>query len=335
MGGSLAQMGMAKETTFGTPVAVTKFFEFSKESITGSYDRVQADALSASLFDRADRFAVAPKGAAGDVTIEVLSKGFGDWLLFMLGQVETGDAVETVVYTHTATPGNLSGKSFTLQIGRPRSDDTIVPWTYGGGKITKWELSNSVDQTLQMQLSMDFANEANPASPSGAFALQSATQVSGAEVYTWQKGVLNIGGTPVDVTDVSVSCDNGLKVDRYFIRGNTAKKEQIQDSKRKIEASFKCDYDSDTLWRMVSSANAAGAMTTLEATWTGLNVIGTDMYPSITVTVPALRFDEGAPVVDGPSMLDQSFSMTGYDNGTDAPITVAYTSLDATVLGDA
>lgn len=335
MGGSLAQMGMDKEVTFGTPVAVTKFFEFSKESITGSYDRVQADALSASLFDRSDRFAVAPKGAAGDVTIEVLSKGFADWLGFMLGDISVGAVQETVVYTHTATPGNLAGKSFTVQVGRPRADDTIVPWTYSGGKITKWELSNSVDQTLQMQLSMDFASEANPTSPTGATALQPATLVSGAEVFTWQKGTLNIGGTAVDVTDVSVSCDNGLKTDRYYIRGNTNKKEQLQDSKRKIEASFKCDYESDDLWRLVSSATAAGAMTSLTATWEGLVLAGTTLYPSITVSIPALRFDEGAPVVDGPSMLSESFSMTGYDNGTDAPITVEYTSTDATALLEA
>lgn len=332
MSGSLAQFGAVDEVTYGTAVAVTKWFEASKEAIAGSYDRVQADALSASLFDRADRFAVAPKGAAGDFTLEVLSKGFGFWLKHMMGAVaSTADGDDAAVYHHVGTPANLFGKSFTLQVGRPTTNDTIIPWTYSGGKITKWELSNSVDGTLQMVLSMDFQGEDSPTSPTGAFALQTPSLPTGAEVLTWQKGTLNIGGVEVDVTDVDISCDNGLKVDRYYIRSNTRKKEPVGDSKRAIEWSFSCDFDNNDLNALVRAADAAGAMTSLTAEWQGLVLAGDTLYPGIKVEIPAVRFDEGAPAVDGPSMLTQSFSGVGLDNGTDDPITVTYTSVDTTV----
>lgn len=333
MGGSLAQFGIAKETTYGTPVAVSKFYEIDKEGVTGKYDRVQADGLSASRFDRADRFVVAPKGAEGDIELEVLSRGFGDWLSFMFGSVTTAAAEdETTVYVHTATPGSMTGRSFTAQVGRPRTDNTIVPWTYDGGKVTKWELSNSVDEMLKVSLSLDFAHESNPASPSGALALQTVSLPSGAEVLSWQGGKITIGGVEVDVTEVSISVDNALKVDRYFIRQNTNKKEQVEDGKRKIEVSFKTDYDNDTLNALVRAANAAGAQTSFEAEWVGLNLAGDTTFPGLKVTIPSLRLDEGAPNVDGPSMLEQSFSAVGLDNGTDPAISVAYTSTDATVL---
>jgi hypothetical protein len=58
----------------------------------------------------------------------------------------------------------------------------------------------------------------------------------------------------------------------------------------------------------------------------------TTKYPTLEIVIPVARFDEGGPTVDGPSMLEQSFSGVGLYDGTTSPISILYTSQDVTVL---
>lgn len=330
MSGSLTQFGMLKEVTFGTAIAVTKPFEILKEDLRGMYPRVQAEALSANLVDRSDRFMISDHGAAGSIDIEPLSKGFGPWLEQMQGTVATTGPTETTVYTHTGTVGNLFGKSFTAQVGRAQTDGTVKPWTYEGGKVTGYEFSNQADQTLRCSISADFEKESQPASPAGAYVLATLTQVSGAEVLSWQGGTITIGGTDYDVLEASVKVDNAINADRYFIRRGTSKKQQIQDGKRKIEFSVRVPYDDSVLWQKVSSATLAGAYATFTAKWEGLTLLGSTLYPGLTISIPVARFDEGGPVVDGPGLLEQTFTGTGLYDGTNSAISLVYKSADVT-----
>jgi hypothetical protein len=330
--GSLTTFGIGSEVTYGTAVNTTKYFEITKEDIKGSYSRQQAAALSASYVDRSDRYAIAKKGASGSVDIEVLSKGFGHWLRFMMGTVNTTGPAETSAYTHTGTIGSLYGDAFTAQVGRATLDGTIKPWTYEGGKVTDFSFSNQVDQTLQCSIGMDFEAESSPDSPTGAYALQTATNVAGAEVLAWQGGTITVGGSTIDISEINVKCDNALNVDRFYINSAASKKEPTQDGKRAITWSFKTPYTDNTFWKKVSTATASGANAQIVATWSGLTLLGTTIYPSLTLTIPVARFDEGGPVVDGPGMLDTTFTGVGLYDGTNSALTVAYVSGDTTVL---
>ena len=42
-----------------------------------------------------------------------------------------------------------------------------------------------------------------------------------------------------------------------------------------------------------------------------------------------MKFDGEAPQVAGPEVIDVNFSFEAYDNGTDAPLTIVYTTADA------
>lgn len=332
MSGSLTQFGIGAETTYGTAVTVTKFFEIISEDFKGNYQRVQAEALSAAYVDRSDRFAVSPKGASGSFELEPLSKNFGNLLKYMLGSVATTGPTETVVYKHTGTIGNLFGKNLTVQVGRADESGTVRPWTYEGGKITGFEFSNSVDQTFRANIEMDFEKESNPDAPAGVYALATNVPVTNAEVLTWQGGVITIGGSNVELSEISIKVDNALNSDRWFINQAQFKKEPIQDGKRMIEWSFKTPYVDNNWWEKVSSATTAGTSAQLVATWSGLTLIGTTLFPYIKITIPVARFDEGGPRVEGPSMLEQTFSGKGLYDGTNSAITVEYQTLDATVI---
>jgi len=339
MSGSLTRFGIGKELTYGTAVAITDSFEIMSEDFTGKYERTNAEALSGAYVMRSDRFSVNRKGAEGSVTLEPLTRGFGAWLNFMLGQVATGAAVETAAYTHTGTINNLTGKNLTVQVLRSDESGTLRPWTYEGGKVTSFEFSNSVDQTLRCSISMDFELESNPDSPAGVYAGTALTALptapSGANVFVWDQGTVTVGGTPYDISEITIGVDNALNVDRYFIRQGASKREPVQDGKREVTWSFTTPYVDNTFWEKVSSATAAGSFATINAKWVGLTSIpgtSTPLYPCIEIDIPVARFDEGGPTVDGDGMLEQSFSGVGLYNGTNSAITVTYRSQDATVL---
>lgn len=337
MSGSLTRFGIGKEVTYGTAVAITDSFEIMSEDFTGKYERTNAEALSGSYVMRADRFSVNRKGAEGSVTLEPLTRGFGSWLAFMMGQVASTGPVETAAYTHTGTINNLTGKNLTVQVLRADETGTLRPWTYEGGKVTNYEFSNSVDQTLRCTIGLDFELESNPDAPAGVYAGTALTALAasptGSNVFVWDQGTVTVGGTPYDISEITIGVDNSLNVDRYFIRQGATKREPVQDGKREITWSFTTTYADNNFWEKVSSATAAGSYAAIQAKWVGLTSIPgttTPLYPCITIDIPVARFDEGGPNVDGDGMLEQSFSGVGLYDGTNSPITVTYKSQDAT-----
>lgn len=315
-----AQVGVAEETVFGTIVAPTRFPEFNSESITATYARVESSGLRAGRLYRSDtRFTTYIEGASGDLEMEVGSKGFGLFLKHMLGSVATVAGAAGEVNTHTFTPGTLDGKSLTVQVGRPfYTGTTVQPFTYAGGKVASWELSNSNDGNLMATLSMDFATEDT------ATALAAASYPTGLETFSWVGGLVTIAGTQFDVTEAMVSGDNALKTDRRYLRNNPAKKEQTGDDYRSGEFELTADFDSLAQRARVASATAAGAMAQIALSWTGKSLAGTSTFPSLEVTIQA-RLDAFEANVGGPEGIEQSLS--GVYLGDNA-ISIAYKTLD-------
>ena len=334
MSGSLTQFGIGKEVTYGTAVVANKFYEIISEDFKGAYPRLQAEALSAALVDRSDRFAVNNKGATGTVALEPLTKGFNNWLRFMMGDVVTTGPAETVAYTHTATPQSLVGDMLTVQVGRAETGGTVRPWTYEGGKVTGFEFSNQVDQTLRSTITMDFEQESNPDAPAGAYVLATNVPVTGAEVLNWQGGTITVAAAAIDISEFSLKVDNALKTDRYYINkgAGVLKREPVQDGKRQIEWSFRTPYDNNTYWEKVAAATVTGSYASIVAKWEGLTLLGTTIYPKLELTIPVAVFNEGGPVVSGPGMLEQTFSGKGLYDGTNAALTVVNVSADTTSL---
>jgi hypothetical protein len=224
------------------------------------------------------------------------------------------------VNTHTARPGDLDGKSLTVQVGRPfYTGTTVQPFTYAGGKVASWELSNSNDGNLMCTLSMDFATE-DTATP-----LAAASYPTGIETFSWVGGLVTIAGTQFDVMEASVSGDNALNTDRRYLRNNPAKKEQVESDYRSGEFSLTADFDSLTQRNRVASATAAGAVAQVVLSWTGKTLAGTTTFPSLTVTLNG-RFDGFEANVGGPEAITQALSGTYL--GASA-IQIDYKTIDA------
>ncbi|BEP14814.1 hypothetical protein acdb102_31250 [Acidothermaceae bacterium B102] len=328
MSGILSQFGVSAETTFGTTVAASRFFEFNKESVAGKYDRIESAGLrAATRVQRSDRWVVNPKGAAGSVDVEVQSKGFGFWLTQMMGHVSSGTVVDST-YTHTGSVASMNGNSFSAQFGRPDISQTVRPFTYSGGKILTWELSNQVDGLLVCTLGVDFATEATTGS--GAYALQTPSYPTSSQLMSYIAGSFQLGGTEVSVKDISIKGDNGLDAGRYFIRTLGGKKEQNENTMRKYTVDVTAEFESMTQYNAVSSASASGAMATLSARWQSPTLAGATTYPSLTATATVARYEGATPLVEGPKILEQKLSFVLLYDGTNSPLSLAYTTTDTT-----
>lgn len=325
MGAMDHQLGVADESTYGTAVTASRFFEFESEGIEETYGRTEGDPLRVgSGFVRSDRFTPYFAGAAGTLELTAMTKGFGFWLKHMMGSVGTTGPAETSVYTHTGTEGELLGDSFTCQLNRPfNPTGTNQAFTYSGGKIAKWTLANSVEENLVLSLDCDFQKVADNV------ALATAAYPSSMEPFAWVGGVVSIGGAAYDVTEFSLEVDNGLDVDRRQIRGNALKKEPTA-GRREASFSISADFDSLTNRNRANSATRAGALATLTAIWRGPTLLGSTIYPEFSVSIAAARFDEWSAAAEGTDAITQELSGAVRYDGTTSPIVVTYKSADTT-----
>lgn len=320
------QLGVKAEVTYGTAITVDRFFEFDSEAITDDFRRTEGDPLrtGGEGVIRSDRFTPYFGGASGTVSMAVLTKGFGFWLAQCLGTEVTTGPTETSVYTHVGTLGTLQGDMFTLQLNRPfNPSGTAQSFTYSGGKVTEWTLSNSAEENLMLEVNCDFAVQ------STGVALATASYPTAMENLTWAGGVVTIGGSAYDLDDFSVSCSNNMNVDKRQVRGNTAKKEPTT-GRREPTFSLTADFDSLTQRNRAASLTRAGALASISAIWNGPTLLGTTLFPSLQVDIPAARFDEWSGSVAGPDAIKQTLSGVGRWDGTNSAVTLTYKSADVT-----
>ncbi|MFF1776952.1 phage tail tube protein [Streptomyces virginiae] len=312
--------GVADESTYGTAVAPTKFYEFTDEGVEGKYERIDSEAIRAGTrVLRSDRFAPNPKGAEGDVKMEVVSGGFDFWLKHMMGGLSSG-APSGGFITHTATVGDLNGKSFTAQVGRVDNTGTKVPFTYEGGKVKEWELSNAVDELLKLSVGLDFAKESIGAG-SGAYALATPTYIANTKLFSFGGGTVTVGGSAFEISDFSLKASNGLKDDRYFIRSSGKKSEPLESDLRKYEWSLKGEFSGTAQINRVASAIASGAVADITVLWDGPD------GSQFKVQMPLSRFDEGPVNVGGLEVVEHDLSGLALTDGAASAVTITYKAL--------
>ena len=323
----LSQVGLAKETAYGTAVTPSRFFEFTSEGLKPAVARLESKGIRAGARAfRNDRSQPVPKGAAGSLEFEVPTKGFGFWLEHLLGGSVTTSGPTDSNYTHTAQIGSLYGKGLTAQVGRPfNPSETVQPFTMSGGKVTSWSLSIERDGFLMCSVELDFGTHTT------ATALATATYPAGFLQFPWASAGISIGGTGVCVTKFEIKVDNGLQTDNYMICNNTTKHEPVEAGLRKIEWSAECEFTDMTQANRVLSTTRAGMLAPIVATFLGSEAHGGTTLPQLLVTLPAARFDDGLPEVKGEDPLMLSLSGIGTDDGTaTTALQVAYRTTDAT-----
>ena len=181
-------LGIATETTVGTPVAVTRFAEFDSETMAMKKTVAQGSGLrGGGLVRRAQRRVLVSRMAAGGVSFDAMTNGFGLFLQHMLGSfTTTPTSIGGGLYRQVHNTGALSGKSFTTQIVKPDTTGVLAQqaFTYPGCKITDWELSAAQAGQVKMKLTIDALDEATPSNGFASSTLSAAVLAAATTITT-------------------------------------------------------------------------------------------------------------------------------------------------------
>lgn len=332
------QLGVKKETTYGTPVVVDTFYEFEGETVTPMVELIAPKVnRTTTRGPRYDRFVRGINGHTGSVTIPVMTKEFGFWLEHLVGGSVTTGSVTDSTYTHTVDIGSLCGKGFTAQFNRPRGicGDTDQAFTYAGGKVLDWTISCETGGVVTMEANCFFQTGLQTT------ALASASYAAGMEFLPWGASSLTVGGLDLPVSNWSVSCDNGMQ-ERPRIRGSYAYGEPVE-SHREVTFEATCDLEAYTdgtpsgkvgfLQKIITTgglaATVADSYEAVVITSNGPTLAGATTYPSLVITMSAVRIDEAFGNVEGPELTEITVKGTAMVPSSGSFCGLAYCSTDA------
>lgn len=334
-----AQLGFAAESTFGTGVTATRFLEFDNEDLKFQPTWLEGEGLRAGKkFKRAARVAVSRKAVSGKFDIKVPNMGMGLLLKHMVGSSATAAQIdETDAYEQIHTPGDLYGKSLTVQVGRPEpGSGTVRPFGYTGCKVTQWEMTLQDGDHLKLSVTLDGRDEDT------STGLAVASYASGAELFNFSHATLKLGGTPATadgkttisggtavatvINQIQLKGESPMAVDRYGIGNAGLKAEQIENDYPNVTGSLDAEFDKTELYDVFKAYDSLALELVLE-----FGAADTDQPFHLSFLAPAIKFKESSPSVDGPGIVKAQTEFEVYDNETDPAYQFRYVSTDTTI----
>lgn len=322
-GGINSQLGYAEEVTPGTAVVVSRFGEYDRETLTQDFERVEHTGLrTGRRVLGANNYAVGRETAAGDIEMVLQNLGQAVWFKHMLGAVATTTpGGGTLSRSHKCTVGAIDGKSLTVQVGLADDGGTSRTKTLAGCKIAKWTIGGKENEHPMLKLSLDGMSSTT------ATALATASYPAGLADYFSTQTVVKIAGSEVDCSEWEISGDNGLALERYYMRSTTPgqKKEQLEgDALRSMEGKLTLAFPDLTAYnRFVNNIQA-----TLQITLTGSIIEGAIPH-KIDLLAAAVRFDGDTPTVDGVGLIPIEMKFKIVDTiAADGPLVATIVNTD-------
>jgi len=317
-------LGIKKESSFGTAVTVDRFYEFNSEGTKYTKNTVVGQGLrNGGLVARANRRVVTTVAGEGDFEVDMQTRGMGLLLSLATGSVPTGTS-SNGTYTYLFTPSDLISDSFTTQVAVPQYGGTLTYKTLSGCKVTNFELSVGAGDIAKAKFSLDSKGFTTGSSTSATVAY---TNIATSNLFHFAQGSItdNVSTTYANIKDFSFSVDNSLKTDRYNLGSAGSKSEQIINGFRAITGKVTAEFTDTVLLDKFLADTTAG----LKVTFEGATIGSASDKETLSITLPACKFDGDVPMVSGPGVIDVSFGFTVFDNGTDEPFTITYKTLDS------
>jgi hypothetical protein len=345
--GLSGQVGAVAESTYGTPVTVTHFYEFLSENFQFVPAFLDGQGLKAGqAFNRATRTVVSQFDVNGDLTMEhtsgeaatAVADSMGFWWKYALGSATTTPTlVLGTAYQQIHVNGSKAGQFLTCQVGRPQiSGTTVQPFTYTGVKVTDWEFSVSDNQIAQLKVTVDGQTEltstglaaASYPTPNGLFSFANASTFTLGGTATTSSGVTSVAsGVAVGsrVTGITITGSTPMKVDRYGLGNAGLKGEPIENAIPTITGTLTTEFFSRTELYDVFKANTTQPLqldfTKFDSAGNDANGVAAGPNPyRLSFIMPSVRFKTGAVNIGGPDVIGQSIGFQAYDDGTTNPV---------------
>lgn len=311
-------IGIGKETTYKTPVTVNRWFEFTEETLDWRKNIKQGGGLrSGGRVARSARRVIPTADGGGDVNIECVSKGLGllfEWLFGSATSTLVSGSTFQRVYTLGDTP-----PSHTVQVGIPRLDGTVDPYTWAGVMAPSFELDFPNADIMSVKPMLDAADLAT------ATAYTPPTYASAPNLFHFANGAIYNGTltaptatalasavSPIaDIRGGSISVDRNLNVGRFNL-GGAGRKSKPNIGLTAITGKLDAEYDT-TVWR---DAVLSDSPMTLLLTFTA-GALSTGLE-TLQFAIPEIKFDTELPKSNGNELIIESMSFQGLDNLTAA-----------------
>ncbi|MFJ7049048.1 phage tail tube protein [Streptomyces sp. NPDC101112] len=309
-----AQLGIAAEVSYGTYVAPTKFVEFTKEGLALKKTTAQSAGIAAGrLLPLSARRVLTRQEVQGSIDFEVTNKSMG-----LLHQALMGTAVTpvqqaaTAAYLQTHTLASIAGKSLSIQKGVPLTTGTVTDKSFVGCKVTSGEFSCSVGEMLTASFEFD-GKDCDESQTLAAASYPSMSPFHFGQMAL-KTGTYNSETAHDGIRKVSVKIERPQDTERFYAGQSGRKKEPIENDQIKITGSLETDYVSTAL----DDLHTSDAATSLVWEFVG-PLIETTYFETWRLTLPAIRIDEGPPVVDGFGVVKPTYNFTGLYDGTNQP----------------
>lgn len=320
-----AQFGTAEESTWGTGVTVDRFHEIlAGETLQRRQSVIATQGLRpGTRHQRGASRVLTRNDAGGSVQFEVMDQGFGRFLKHMLGAVATTqpDAANSpTVYAHTFTPGDLSGKSLTLQKGIEKTDGTVQAFTYHGAKIPSWSFSIDNDGILQLDLEFDAKEEVT----STALAVWSVPTLV---PFHFAQGTLKVAASTIaTVSAATMAGQNALKTDRYFLGQSGTKLEQRENEYRGASGELTAEFENLTDFYDRFKADTSAV---LELQFVGA-LISDNEYTQLTITHKDVRFTGETPQIGGPDVPEVTVPWEAFEDASGDSVEIVLQNTETT-----
>lgn len=319
--GNDARLGIAKETTYATRVAPTRFFPFTAESLAFQYARYFSMALGSGRWARPS--ITTTKSGTGSLSGEVPTTGFGYLLQFLHGNTVTPiQDGATTSYTQTHTLDTPPDKSATIQVQTPPvSTSTLLPQDLLGVMMGGLNLSWDAAGVLMWEMPCVINNM------STAETLATYVAPTSWSMLSFAGGSLSIGG--VAQTDITgsgtLTITQALRDDAFALGSSGTMKKPTETAKPTAGGSFTADFEDMTHFNRVVNDTSGDVILKFE----GATISGAFKY-TMQVTIPACKFQSPRPQVGGPGPVSQEVTFENSAPTTQPPV-IIYRSVDTVI----
>lgn len=322
-----ASIGSKIEATFGSAVAVDRFYEFTDEGFEFEPDRqVGAGLRVGGRVARAGRRVEVKRAGTGSLELEMTTKGLGTLLQAAMGSGASA-LVSGSTYQQTFTLGasNANLPSMTFQKGVPDASGTVQAFTFAGCTCSEFEIS--LDNAGMAMLSTSWLSRSLTVNGAGANSYQTPSYVSSPNLYHFGQAAMTLGGTVTmptsttlasggtavsNVRSFSLSVDNAITDDRYAI-GGAGLMSQPTVGLREVTGQMTVEFTDTT----ITAAYLADTEMALTLTLTSSEALSTG-NATLQIVIPAVRLNGAVPTVGDTDLVTYDVEFSVLDNLTAA-----------------
>lgn len=291
--GTNVYFGFGEESTYGTPVSMSKYLEITEESLKGEQTWISVPTLrSPSQNQRVQ----SKKSVSGNIKASLGYEGFERLLKHAMGASATSGSGP---YQHDITLASSLPTGLTIHISRDAAAvGTGSAFEYDGCQITKMTITQNVEELCMVDfefLGQDFRN-VNIDTPS----FPTFHQVD------WTNFSITWNASTISVKSFELTLDNALADDRYVL-GSRTRVGLGRSGPRKVTGKFEMEFDSLTLYAAFRDQSTTAA---LIASWNN-GVIGAGTK-AFGISVPKALLQSGEPSVSDAGVIHVTFEFEGF-----------------------